>query len=136
MTSLPCVAIPVHNLAGYVSRKRPSPDFDAARTYYNEALSYDADHCPTLQYLTELNLQTGDTSGALASAERLCIACGSDSTYAAATRAAFNVTCDVHAETRGGAAGARALYGTASETTTSVCAPAAHRHPPPRCSLP
>lgn len=79
----------VHNLAGFVSRKRPSPDFAKARTYYDAALGFSSNHCPTLQYLTELNLQTGNTSGALATAERLCTACGAASTYAKDTRTAF-----------------------------------------------
>ena len=79
----------VHNLAGFVSRKRPLPDYSAARTYYDEALGFDVNHCPTLQYLTELYLQVGNTSGAIDTAERLCTACDAASRYAAETRTAF-----------------------------------------------
>lgn len=80
----------VHNLAGFVSRKKPSPDFAKARQYYDEALSFDPSHCPTLQYLTELNLQTSDTSGALATAEKLCTVCDATSAYGVQTVAALN----------------------------------------------
>jgi hypothetical protein len=36
----------VHNLAGFVSRKRPEPQLDKAREYYDEALGYEP--CPLL----------------------------------------------------------------------------------------
>ena len=77
----------VHNLAGYVSRKRPKPKLSLARSYYEEALAYHPTHCPALQYLTELNLQTSNTSGAEATARALCTKCGAS--FAAQTRAAF-----------------------------------------------
>ena len=79
----------VHNLAGYVTRKRPTANYALARKYYDEALRYTPTHCPTLQYLTELNLQTSNVTGAVATAESLCTTCGSGSHYAELARAAF-----------------------------------------------
>ena len=80
----------VHNLAGFVTRKKPTPDYAKARQYYDEALGFEPAHCPTLEYLTELNLQVGNSSGALATAETLCTSCGKDSPLAVQARAAFD----------------------------------------------
>ena len=41
------------------------------------------------RYLTELNLQTNNVTGAHATAEHLCSACGADSRYASLARDAF-----------------------------------------------
>ena len=79
----------VHNLAGFVSRKKPQADFAKARTYYDEALAFDPNHCPTLAYLTELNVQTSNASGAAATAGLVCTACGSGSAYAKEALAAL-----------------------------------------------
>ena len=40
--------------AGFVSRKRPEPQYAHAERYYNEALALEPSHCPTLGYLVEL----------------------------------------------------------------------------------
>ena len=82
----------VHNLAGLVSRKKPQADFAKARTYYDEALAFDPNHCPTLAYLTELNVQTSNASGAATTAGLVCAACGSGSTYAKEALAALQGT--------------------------------------------
>jgi hypothetical protein len=79
----------VYNLAGYVTRKRPTPDFAKAEEYYRTALAKVPTHCPTLQYLTELYLMTSNSSWAVATAVDLCAACGSASIYADLTKAAF-----------------------------------------------
>lgn len=79
----------VHNLAGYVSRKRPMPNLAHARQYYDEALAFVTDHCPSLAYLSELHLQQSNATAAAETAERLCAACGRESRYADEVRAAF-----------------------------------------------
>ena len=53
----------VYNLGGFVSRKRPLPDFAHSERYYHTALSHDPNHCPTLGYLSELYLMMGNKSG-------------------------------------------------------------------------
>ena len=72
----------VYNLAGYVTRKRPTPDFAKAEEYYRTALAKVPTHCPTLQYLTELYLMTSNSSWAVTTAVDLCAACGPASVYA------------------------------------------------------
>jgi len=79
----------VHNLAGYVTRSRPLPNFPLALQYYNNALTHVAAHCPTLEYRTELFLQTDNASAAVAAAVRLCAACGPASDVTAQAKAAF-----------------------------------------------
>lgn len=79
----------VHNLAGYVSRSRPQPQYAHALAYYDEALAFDPSHCATLEYRTELHLQTANASGAIAAAMQLCEICGATSDVAAQARAAF-----------------------------------------------
>ena len=77
----------VHNLAGFVSRKRPSPQFAHAESYYLEALGYEPAHCPSLEYLSELYVMTSNVSAAVSTAERLCAACGATSPPALQARA-------------------------------------------------
>ena len=79
----------VHNLAGYISRSRPTPQYAHALAYYDEALAYDPSHCATLEYRTELHLQTANASGAIAAALQLCEICGSSSDVTTQARAAF-----------------------------------------------
>ena len=79
----------VHNLAGYVSRSRPTPQYAHALAYYDEALAFDPSHCATLEYRTELHLQTANASGAIAAALQLCEICGASSDVATQARAAF-----------------------------------------------
>ena len=77
-TEASCLA-DVHNLAGFLSRKRPLPQLERAQAYYDEALQYDAQHCPTLGYLAELHLMTSNHSAARRTAQRLCATCGASS---------------------------------------------------------
>ena len=72
----------VHNLAGFISRKRPRPQLEHARAYYDAALAHEPDHCPTLGYLAELHVMTANLTAALATALRLCAACGPASAIA------------------------------------------------------
>jgi hypothetical protein len=95
-TEASCLA-DVHNLAGYVTRSRPQPNYPLALEYYNVALSHVPTHCPTLEYRTELFLQTGDASEAVAAALRLCEACGPASVEVVLAKEAFAATPDVAA---------------------------------------
>lgn len=87
-TKASCLA-DVFNLGGFVSRKRPTPDFARAEGYYLTALSHDPSHCPTLGYLTELYLMRSNASAAAATALRLCGACGATSTIARQIQQSF-----------------------------------------------
>ena len=78
-TRLSCLA-EVHNLAGFVSRKRPSPQYAHAERYYLEALTYDPNHCPSLGYLAELYVSLGNATASEDAALRLCSTCGANST--------------------------------------------------------
>ena len=49
-----CIA-DVNNLAGFLSRKRPTPQISHARAYYATALDHFHNHCPTLGYLAMLS---------------------------------------------------------------------------------
>lgn len=90
-TEASCVA-DVHNLAGYVTRSRPLPNYPLALAYYDEALAQVATHCPTLEYKTELFLQTANATAAVAAALALCEACGPASDVVAQAQAAFGAT--------------------------------------------
>ena len=80
----------LYNLGGFVSRKRPSPQLAHAEAYYHTALAHVPSHCPTLGYLAELYLQTGNHTHAGATALSLCAACGGATSPAARQlRAAF-----------------------------------------------
>jgi len=87
-TEASCLA-DVHNLAGYVTRSRPQPNYPLALQYYDDALSHVPTHCPTLEYRTELFLQTGDAPAAVKAALRLCAACGPASGVVGIAKAAF-----------------------------------------------
>ena len=94
----------VYNLGGFVSRKRPLPDFAHSERYYHTALSHDPYHCPTLGYLSELYLMMGNASAATATALTLCAACGGATSSAALqAKAAFDAAalvafpCEVEA---------------------------------------
>lgn len=95
-TEASCLA-DVHNLAGYVMRSRPQPNYPLALEYYDVALSHVPMHCPTLEYRTELFLQTGDAPAAVAAALRLCEACGPASGEVVLAKEAFAATPDVAA---------------------------------------
>jgi Flp pilus assembly protein TadD len=62
-----------HNLLGFSYRKLGK--FDPARKHYARALKLDPKHKGALEYLGELNLQTGDLKGAEALLTRLAAAC-------------------------------------------------------------
>jgi len=87
-TEASCLA-DVHNLAGYVTRSRPQPNYPLALQYYDDALANVPTHCPTLEYRTELFLQTGNASAAVEAALRLCAACGPASEVVVLAKAAF-----------------------------------------------
>ncbi len=62
-----------YNLLGFSHRKLEK--FDTARKHYARALKLDPNHKGALEYLGELNLQTGDLKGAEALLTRLAAAC-------------------------------------------------------------
>ena len=62
----------VNNLAGFISRKRPSPRVTLAHSYYATALRHVPTHCPTLGYLAELHVMTSNVTGAALTAQSLC----------------------------------------------------------------
>ena len=66
----------MYNLGGFLTRKRPSPNLTLAEAYYRTALAHHPRHCPTLGYLSELHLTTGNATAANATALELCAACG------------------------------------------------------------
>ena len=80
----------IHNLGGFVSRKRPTPQLAHSEAYYLEALSFEPNHCPTLGYLAELYLTKSNATAAAATAARLCLACGLGSTAALQASASFD----------------------------------------------
>ncbi len=64
-----------NNLMGYSLRKGPTPDFEGAEKFYNEALRIDPKHRGALEYSGELYLQTGDLAKAeqrLAALDKAC----------------------------------------------------------------
>lgn len=83
----------VYNLGGFVSRKRPQPQFDHAEAYYRTALGFSPSHCPTLGYLAELYLMTNNASAANETALALCAACGGATSSASLqAKAAFDAS--------------------------------------------
>lgn len=89
-TKTSCLA-DVYNLAGFVERKRPTPDFAHAEGYYRTALSHEPAHCPTLGYLTELYLMRSNASAARDTALRLCGVCGATATIVAQIKQSFDL---------------------------------------------
>jgi Flp pilus assembly protein TadD len=66
----------VYNYLGVVYRKHR--DFTTARQYYDRALAIDPEHRPTLAYLGEWFLETGNRAGAVEIFEKLknlCLDC-------------------------------------------------------------
>ena len=83
----------VYNLGGFLTRKRPSPNLTLAEAYYRTALAHQPHHCPTLGYLAELHLTTGNATAANATALELCAACGGGAARPARqARAAFEAS--------------------------------------------
>jgi hypothetical protein len=74
-----CEAI-VYTLLGYVSRKRPVPQWDEAVEYYNEAIQRGGpNECAARSYLTQLYLnQRTNRTQALAEIMALCTLCNND----------------------------------------------------------
>ena len=66
----------VNNLAGFVSRKRPAPQYEHAAAYYTAALGLVPTHCPSLGYYAELHVAVGNLTAAHETALKLCAACG------------------------------------------------------------
>jgi hypothetical protein len=67
----------VYSLMGYVSRKRPEPQWSKAEYYYNRAIDAGGIYeCDARSYLTELFLQKGDYETALTKVNDLCEFCG------------------------------------------------------------
>jgi hypothetical protein len=79
----------IYNLGGFVSRSRPIPQYEHAEAYYRESLAHEPDHCPTLGYLAELYLMTGNASAASSTALHLCSACGGSSPVVSQIEASF-----------------------------------------------
>ena len=82
----------VYNLAGFVSRKRPNPQYEHSESYYFGALELEPSHCATLEYLSELYVMRGNVSAAVATAQRLCAVCGASSATARQAEAAFSAS--------------------------------------------
>jgi Flp pilus assembly protein TadD len=79
----------VYNYLGIVYRKHR--DFTTARQYYNRALQIDPEHRPTLAYLGEWHIETGDPSGAIETfrkLRRICLDCRETHALDAALRKA------------------------------------------------
>ena len=79
----------IFNLGGFIVRSKPHPEYSLAAEYYQQALASDPNHCPTLEYKTELHLQEGDMTAAATAATVLCTTCGSSSGFAVLARQAF-----------------------------------------------
>ena len=58
-----------------MNRKKATPDYDHAKTYYDKALALWPANCGALSYMTELHLTTGNTTAARATHADFCAAC-------------------------------------------------------------
>ncbi|PPD13726.1 MAG: hypothetical protein CTY25_10670 [Methylobacterium sp.] len=79
----------IYNFLGVIYRKHA--DFATARAYYDRALTLDPEHRPTLAYLGEWHLETGDPAGAQRVFRRLrdlCLDCRETHALAAVLRKA------------------------------------------------
>ena len=62
---------------GFMLRKRPgNPDFAGAEDYYKRALALSPRYCPAESYYSELLVQRGDKTAAMAQFDKACTACG------------------------------------------------------------
>merc|ERR1719231_45411 len=61
---------------GYVMRKRPTPNYTAAESYYSEAIALTPTDCAPQSYLTELRVQMGNQTTADVQFGVACEACG------------------------------------------------------------
>ena len=73
----------VWNYLGFVNRKKATPDYDHAKTYYDKALALWPANCGAMSYMTELYLTTGNTTAARATHADFCAACPSEDAVAA-----------------------------------------------------
>ena len=71
----------VYNWLGFVSRKKPVPAYDHARTYYDAALELWPENCGAWEYLTELHLTLSNATAAAKTYATLCATC--DESFAA-----------------------------------------------------
>merc|ERR1719409_132522 len=71
----------VYNYLGFVNRKKATPDYDHAKTYYDKALELWPGNCGAMSYMTELYLTLNNATAASATHARLCAAC--DGSFAA-----------------------------------------------------
>ena len=58
----------VWNYLGFVNRKKATPDYDHAKTYYDKALELWPANCGALSYMTELHLTLNNATAARATA--------------------------------------------------------------------
>ena len=65
----------VWNYLGFVNRKKTTPDYDHAKTYYDKALELWPANCGALSYMTELYLTLNNATAAATTHARLCAAC-------------------------------------------------------------
>ena len=82
----------VNNLAGFLSRKRPIPQYALSEKYYRDALAELPTHCPTLSYLSELYVMTSNHSAASVAALQLCSICGAASPVTLQAKVVFDAS--------------------------------------------
>ena len=67
----------VYTLLGFVSRKRPLPQWNVSEDYYRRAIDRGGKNlCTAQSYLTQLYLSNGDWNNATNAIEYLCSQCG------------------------------------------------------------
>ena len=74
----------VWNYLGFVNRKKATPDYDHAKTYYDKALELWPGNCGALSYMTELHLTLNNATAARATHADFCAACDGPSEDAVA----------------------------------------------------
>ena len=74
----------VWNYLGFVNRKKATPDYDHAKTYYDKALELWPANCGALSYMTELYLTLNNATAARATHADFCTACDGPSEDAVA----------------------------------------------------
>ena len=71
----------IYNYLGFVNRKKATPDYDHAKTYYDKALALWPGNCGAMSYMTELHLTLNNATAASTTHARLCEEC--DESFAA-----------------------------------------------------
>ena len=74
----------VWNYLGFVNRKKTTPDYDHAKTYYDKALELWPANCGAMSYKTELYLTLNNATAARATHADFCAGCGGPSEDAVA----------------------------------------------------